>query len=96
MAAYIIAQVDINDAERYQEYIKKVPISLAQYGGQFIARGGSAEVLEGSKPLPQRLVIIQFESLERAKAWWSSEEYREAKALRQETSDGTLFLVDGV
>jgi uncharacterized protein (DUF1330 family) len=96
MAAYIIAQVDINDPERYVEYTKKVPVSLAQYGGQFIARGGNAEVLEGEKPLPQRLVIIQFDSLERAKAWWSSEEYRDAKALRQATSNGTLFLVDGV
>ncbi|MHB8646264.1 MAG: DUF1330 domain-containing protein [Thermomicrobiales bacterium] len=95
MAAYVIAQVDVNDPERYVEYRKMVPASIEKYGGKFIARGGSAEVLEGDKSLPQRLVIIEFESMERAKAWWASEEYREAKALRQATSTGTLFLVDG-
>ena len=96
MAAYVIAQVDIKDPERYAEYIKMVPATVTQYGGKFIARGGNAEVLEGEKKLPQRLVIIEFESMERAKAWWASDEYREAKALRQATSNGTLFLVDGM
>jgi len=95
MVAYVIAQVDITDPERYQDYIKMVPATVTQFGGRFIARGGNAEVLEGDKLLPQRLVIIEFPSMERAKAWWASEEYRDAKALRQATSDGTLFLVDG-
>ncbi|HEY8292427.1 MAG TPA: DUF1330 domain-containing protein [Thermomicrobiales bacterium] len=96
MAAYVIAQVDVNDPERYVEYRKMVPASVEAYGGKFIARGGNAEVLEGDKQLPGRLVIIEFESMERAKAWWASEEYHEAKALRQATSTGTLFLVDGM
>ncbi len=95
MVAYVIAQVDINDPERYQDYITMVPATVAQFGGRFIARGGNAEVLEGDKPLPQRLVIMEFPSRERAQAWWASEEYRDAKALRQATSNGTLFLVDG-
>ena len=96
MAAYVIAQVDVNDPERYADYRTMVPASLAAYGGKFIARGGNTEVLEGEKQLPGRLVIIEFESMERAKAWWASDEYREAKALRQAISNGTLFLVDGM
>lgn len=96
MTAYIIAQVDIHDPERYKDYIAMVPATVAHYGGTFIARGGLAEVLEGDKPLPQRLVIIEFPSLEQAKAWWDSDEYRPARDLRQGTSNGTLFLVDGV
>ena len=96
MAAYVIAQVDVNDPERYVEYRKMVPASVEAYGGKFIARGGKAEVLEGEKQLPERVVIIEFESMERAKEWWASEEYREAKALRQATSNGTFFLVDGM
>ena len=95
MAAYVIAQVDINDPERYVEYTKMVPATIARYGGRFIARAGRTEVLEGNKPLPQRLVIIEFESYERAKEWWASEEYRAAKELRQATSNGTLFLIEG-
>jgi uncharacterized protein (DUF1330 family) len=96
MAAYVIAQVDVNDPERYANYRKMVASSLEAYGGKFIARGGNAEVLEGDKQLPGRLVIIEFESMERAKAWWASEEYREAKALRQATSNSTLFLIEGM
>ncbi len=95
MTAYVIAQVDVHDPERYVEYRTMVPASVEKFGGRFIARGGQAEVLEGEKQLPQRLVIIEFASMERAKAWWASEEYREAKALRQATSNGTLFLVEG-
>jgi uncharacterized protein (DUF1330 family) len=96
MAAYVIAQINAINAERYPEYTAQVPATIAKYGGRFIARGGNAEVLEGSLSLPQRLVIIEFPSREAAKAWWSSEEYGPLKALRQEISDGTLFLVDGV
>lgn len=95
MAAYVIAQVDVHDPERYVGYTKMVPASLAQYGGKFIARAGRTEVLEGDKTLPQRLVLIEFPSYERAKAWWDSEEYRAAKELRQATSNGTLFLIEG-
>ncbi len=96
MTAYIIAQVDIHDPERYKDYIQMNPPSVAKYGGKYIARGGPAAVLEGDKTLPQRLVIIEFPSLEQAKAWWDSEEYRPARDLRQATSNGTLFVVDGV
>ena len=73
-----------------------VPASVAQYGGNFIARvPAGRKCSKGSKTLPQRLVIIEFESYERAKEWWASEEYRAAKELRQATSNGTLFLIEG-
>ena len=96
MAAYVIAQVNVSNPERYPEYTAQVPPTIAKHGGRFIARGGNAEVLEGILPLPQRLVIIEFPKREAAKAWWSSEEYEPLKALRQENSEGTLFLVDGI
>jgi uncharacterized protein (DUF1330 family) len=96
MTAYIIAQVNAINAERYPEYTAQVPATIAKHGGKFIARGGNAQVLEGNLPLPQRLVIIEFPSAKAAKAWWSSEEYEPLKALRQANSEGTLFLVDGV
>ncbi len=96
MAAYIIAQINAINAERYPEYTAQVPATIAKHGGRFIARGGNAEVLEGNLPLPQRLVIIEFPSREAAKAWWADDAYEPLKALRQSISDGTLFLVDGV
>ena len=96
MAAYVIADItEIHDPAQYEDYKKIVPASIAAYGGRFIARGGRTEVLEGDWR-PGRLVIIEFESVERAKEWWASEEYRAAKMLRQRTSTGSLVVVEGV
>jgi uncharacterized protein (DUF1330 family) len=80
---------------RYEEYRRLVTPTLEQYGGRFIVRGGPIDVLEGDWR-PGRLVIIEFPSAERARAWWSSSEYSEAKRIRQATSEGTLLIVEGI
>lgn len=95
MAAYVIANINIEDPVRYEDYKRMVPGTLAAFGGRFIARGGNVEVLEGSWR-PERLVLIEFPSLERARSWWLSQEYAEARALRQATSTGTLLILEGV
>lgn len=94
MAAYLIVQVNVNDPERYESYKKMVPPTLEPYGGRFLVRGGKVENLEGSWN-PARLVVIEFDSVERAKAWWGSDEYAEAKALRQATADTEMVVVQG-
>lgn len=94
MAAYVIVQVNVNDPKRYEDYKKMVPSTLEPYGGQFLARGGKVEALEGSWN-PARMVVIEFDSVERAKAWWGSNEYAEAKALRQATADTEMIVVQG-
>ncbi len=94
MAAYLIVQVNVNDPKRYENYKKMVPPSLEPYGGRFLVRGGKVENLEGSWN-PARLVVIEFDSVERAKAWWGSDEYAEAKALRQATADTEMVVVQG-
>ena len=95
MAAYVIANINIEDPVRYEDYKRMVPGTLAAFGGRFIARGGNVEVLEGAWR-PERLVLIEFPSVERARAWWNSQEYAEARALRQATSTGTLLVLEGV
>jgi len=95
VSAYVIALVDIKDPVRYESYRQMVLPTITAHGGRFIARGGRTEVLEGAWS-PRRVVIVEFPSLEGAKAWWSSPEYSEAKALRQATSEGTLIVVEGV
>ena len=95
MPSYVIANVSIEDPVRYEDYKRMVPGTLAPFGGRFIARGGQVDVLEGSWR-PERLVILEFPSLERARAWWHSPEYAEARALRQATSTGTLLILEGV
>lgn len=94
MAAYIIVQVDVNDPKRYENYKKMVPPTLKPYGGRFLVRGGAAENLEGGWN-PARLVVIEFDSVAKAKAWWGSDEYAEAKALRQATADTEMIVVQG-
>ena len=95
MPAYLIADVTVTDPDRYPDYVRLVPATLEPFGGRFIARGGATETLEGVWR-PQRLVIIEFPSLERARAWYHSPEYAPAKELRQRYSDGRLIFVEGV
>ena len=95
MPAYVIADIEILDPVRYEEYKRLVPLSLSKYGGRFIARGGDAQTLEGTWT-PGRLVIVEFPSLARAREWWASPEYAPARALRQATSKGSLVVVDGL
>jgi uncharacterized protein (DUF1330 family) len=93
--AYVIANITILDPVRYEDYKRMVPATLAPFGGRFIARGGETDVLEGDWR-PSRLVLLEFPSVERARAWWHSPEYAEARALRQATSEGTLIILPGV
>jgi uncharacterized protein (DUF1330 family) len=95
MSAYVIANVDVRDPARYAEYIKLTPATIASYGGRFIVRGGRAERLEGDTPA-NRIVVLEFDTYERAKAWYDSENYRTARAVRQSASTASLILVDGV
>jgi uncharacterized protein (DUF1330 family) len=95
MAGYIIAEVQVTDPERYEEYRRQVEGTIAAYGGRYRVRGGEAEALEGDAP-HGRLVVIEFDSYEQARAWYDSSEYAGPKALRQDTSIGRLIIVDGV
>ena len=95
MPAYIVVEVNVEDAVRYEDYKPMVPPSLKPYGGHFVVRGGKVETLEGDWS-PKRLVIVEFPSVEQAKAWWNSPEYKDAKALRQATSKTQMIVVEGV
>ena len=94
MKGYIIVDVTITDPVRYEEYKKLTPGSLKPFDGKFIVRGGAAETLEGQWT-PGRIVIVEFPSPEKAKAWWSSDGYAPAKAIRQAASITKMILVEG-
>ena len=95
MAAYLVVEVEVHDPARYEDYKAMVPPSLEAYGGRFLVRGGKVETLEGDWA-PKRFVMVQFPSLEQAKAWWASEGYADAKALRQATATTQMIVVEGV
>ena len=94
MAAYIIVEIEITDPAGYEDYKKLVPASLVPYGGRFVVRGGACETLEGSWQ-PQRMVVLEFPSMENARRWWESDEYRAAKELRQRTAKSRMIALEG-
>ena len=95
MPAYVIALIEILQPERYPEYKDKAQRAVESFGGRYIARGGTVEVLEGEWHA-RRTIILEFPDMGRAKAWWDSEEYREGKVLRQAIARSTILLVEGV
>lgn len=95
MPAYVITELTIHDKEKIVEYQKLTPATIAQFGGRFIVRGGKTFPMEGGWN-PERIVVIEFPSAERAKEWWNSETYRKAKAIRQEVADSRMIIVEGV
>jgi uncharacterized protein (DUF1330 family) len=95
MPAYVVVHVKVKDPVRYDEYKTLAPASIQQYGGRYLTRGGEVQVLEGDW-VPQRLVLLEFPSLERARAWWDSTEYAAPKALRHATAATTMVALEGL
>ena len=95
MAAYLLAKVEVTDWDRYKEYTKKTPGAIAQYGGKFLIRAGDMVTLEGPDET-RRVVLIEFPSFEKAKEFYHSQEYQEAKKLREGAANGQFLAIDGV
>lgn len=94
MPAYVIVEIEIHDPAEYDEYKKLTPISIASYDGRFVVRGAQSESLEGDWN-PQRIVVLEFPSVERAKEWWNSEDYAVAKSIRHRTASTKMLVVEG-
>jgi uncharacterized protein (DUF1330 family) len=92
---YAIFEIEILDPAKYDKYRQIAPASIQQYGGTYIVRGGRIDPLEGAWK-PERLAILQFESVERAKAWYDSAEYAPAKKIRHEAARSKVLIVEGL
>ena len=95
MPAYVFANIKVDDPIAYQRYVQVVPGTIGKYGGRYLARGGRVEVLEGDLQ-PGRTIILEFPTFEDAQRWYASEEYCEAKAVRQSCARGEFVIIDGV
>ena len=94
MAGYLIADVDVTDPDLFAEYRKLVSPTVEKYGGEYLARGGDVEVLEGDR-IAHRTVIIRFDSADRAREWYHSEEYAPALKMRLQAANSHVLIVDG-
>ena len=98
MVANLIAEHIITDAVRFDEYRSRAAPMIAKYGGRYLTKGGSQKMPEGGHWAPQRVVIIEFPSIEALDAWYKSSEYQPLIALRKAcTSDlDMLITLEGV
>jgi uncharacterized protein (DUF1330 family) len=97
--AYVVAEILVTNPGPYEEYRALSTATAAQYGGQFLARGGRREQREGMDAAHSdawRTVIVEFPSFNQAQAWYDSVEYAKAKEIRLAHSIGRLFIVEGV
>jgi uncharacterized protein (DUF1330 family) len=91
--AYVVAEVAIQDADAFmRDYAPKVAGTLEPYGGRFLT-SGKLTALEGN--VPQRFVIIAFDSVEKARGWYDSPVYQQLVPIRQKTARSTLFIAEG-
>ena len=95
MPAYLIAEIEVTDPAAYEDYRKLTPAAIARYGGRFLVRGGKVETREGGWS-PQRLIVVEFPSLEQARAFYDSPEYAPALAIRKRAARSRLLFVEGV
>ena len=95
MPAYVIADVEVTDPELFAEYRELVVPTVDAYSGRYIARGGETALLEGDRS-PNRTVIIEFPSMEQAKAWHDSDEYAHPKDMRIRSTNSHVIVVEGL
>ena len=94
MPAYLICRIRVTHPQHSDEYKKLTPAAIAKHGGRFVVRGGPVTTLEGPDE-HDRVVVIEFPTMERAKAFWDGPDYAAAKALRKSAATGQYILVEG-
>ena len=94
--AYLLVEMNISDLERYKEYMAQAPSCLKAYGGEYLARGGRSETLEGDWQ-PHRVAVLRFPSYEQAKAFYEDGPYKDVRKLREGATEYfNMVLVEGV
>ena len=93
MAAYVVNEIWVTQAERFQTYALQVPPTLAPFGGRYLARSGATQAIEGEPP--GRIVILEFPDRAAALAWRASAAYQAILPIRDATSTSRVYLVDG-
>ena len=94
-AFFFFDNVEIRDPDTLAEYAEKVAPIVARYGGEYRILGGTTKVLEGQWK-PAYPVLIEFDTLEQAEAWYHSDDYAPLKRLRQSAVNNNGVLIEGL
>ena len=95
MAGYAIIYNDIQDQALFAEFRQRVGATVEAHGGRYLVRDGAIEVMDGDW-VPDRVVVIEFDSVERARAWLTSPEYTEIKQIRMKAAKASVIIAEGV
>jgi uncharacterized protein (DUF1330 family) len=95
MSAYVMADITVTDPDQMAKYREWSTKAAAEFGANFIVRGGAITVFEGDWK-PSRVVILQFPDSETAKKWYASETYQHAITLRKNAGVMRMVMVEGV
>lgn len=95
MPGYVIVDVEVQDPATYKEYRARAAPTVAKHGGRYLVRGGDVTHVEPGWDL-HRFVILEFPSVEKAKAWYASEDYRKVLPLRLKSARSRLSIVQGL
>lgn len=96
MAAWMIVDTDVHDADAYETYKAKARPIVEKHGGEYVARGGALHVIEDDLWSPSRLVVIRFPDMAAARAFADDPDYEPVRAIRLGAAKCTLAVVDGI
>ena len=91
---YLIVRINIKNTELFQQYPPLSTKAVEKFGGKYLIRGGAFDVVEGEWPA-ERTTVVEFENFEKAKEFYNSLEYNEAKNVRQKSADTDFILIEG-
>ena len=94
--AYVLVDTKISNNENYEVYKSKAKPIAERFGGKYLTRGGKMDVVQSDLWSPTRLVLVEFPSIEKARAFHSSEDYADVKKIRLENAESTLVILEGL
>jgi uncharacterized protein (DUF1330 family) len=94
MPGYVIMDAEVTDPDGYEEFKVRAQAAIAAHGGRYLVRGGALEALEGD--WHPRLVLLEFDTLEAARAFYDSDDYQAAREIRLKTANARVAAVEGV
>jgi uncharacterized protein (DUF1330 family) len=95
MPAYVLGNIRVTDPATFDVYVPQAVATISQYGGRVLAAAGNVELLDGG-PTPGRVLVIEFPDAAAARLWYQSAEYQAALPIRLRSSQGPVFLIEGM
>jgi uncharacterized protein (DUF1330 family) len=95
MAGYAIISVEVKDEAAYNSVLDQVPAIVEAHGGRYLVQGGTAEVIRGDWK-PDRLVVLEFDTVEQAKRWQEADDYADVREKLNQATDTQIVIVEGV